>query len=48
MEKRPYEKFSDQEINDLLEAIPQENWSKNEELLKEGIMRYIKLFVKKD
>ena len=42
-----YEKFSDEEINSLLEDIPEEKWYKHEELIKEGIQRYIKLFIKK-
>ena len=38
---------TDEEINKLLEDIPEEEWYKHEGLIREGIQRYIKLFIKK-
>ena len=37
----------DEEISKLLESIPQKEWYKHKELIKEGIRRYVKLFIKK-
>lgn len=41
-----YKNFTDKEINQLLLDIKEEMWYKHEELVKEGIKRYIKLFIK--
>lgn len=36
-----YEEFKIEEINKLLEDIPEEKWFRHEELIKEGIRRFL-------
>ena len=43
-----YEKLQDDEINKLLEDIPEEKWFRHEELIREGLKRYFKLYIRKD
>ena len=48
--KENYSKMTDKQINDLLLEVGEENWYLDEDLLKEGITRWLKLsgFAKSD
>lgn len=38
-----YKNMTNKEINDLLEKLGEDNWHTNEDLLKEGLSRWLKL-----
>ena len=41
--KMKYTDMTDKEINNLLEELGEDNWHTNEELLKEGLTRWLRL-----
>ena len=40
---KEYKDMTDKEINNLLEELGEDNWHTNEELLKEGLTRWLRL-----
>lgn len=41
--KNKYKNLADEEINNLLNSTPRNKWAENQDLLIEGILRFIKL-----